>query len=137
MDDTEETVTARATALVQDHEQLLKALVKHRVKHSLTQEVVAERMGVTQPTVARFESYLSNPTLSTLRRYATAVGARIETIVTDDCVPHSEASRRGNSNSKTKFFDFVYPTHETHSDGWVREEDPTKIYELVGRGRGW
>ncbi len=47
-----------------------------RKKHHLTQADVAERMGVSQPTVAEFERYDANPTLSAIRRYALAVGAR-------------------------------------------------------------
>jgi transcriptional regulator with XRE-family HTH domain len=40
-------------------------------------------MGVTQPSVAAFEREDSNPTLSTIRRYALAVGARISYQVLD------------------------------------------------------
>ena len=36
------------------------------------------------PAVAAFESHESNPTLSTVRRYALAVGARISHEVDDD-----------------------------------------------------
>jgi transcriptional regulator with XRE-family HTH domain len=47
-------------------------------------------MGVSQPTVAGFERYDANPTLSTLRRYALAIGARLETRVIDDIVRYRE-----------------------------------------------
>lgn len=71
--------------LVESHEELLERLVAMRKKHNLTQEVVAERMGVSQPTVAAFERYDANPTLSTIRRYALSVGAMIESNVVDRC----------------------------------------------------
>lgn len=79
------TIARRADALVEDHEQLLSSLIELRKKHRLSQSVVAERMGVSQPTVAGFERYDANPTLSTIRRYAVSVGARLRTSVIDDC----------------------------------------------------
>ncbi|GAA1490492.1 hypothetical protein GCM10009626_32380 [Brachybacterium sacelli] len=42
-------------------------------------------MGVSQPTVAAFEHYDSNPTLATIQRYAMAVDAVLHTRVIDDC----------------------------------------------------
>lgn len=80
-----QTIALRADALVEDHEQLLSALIELRKKHRLSQSVVADRMGVSQPTVAGFERYDANPTLSTIRRYAVSVGARLLTSVIDDC----------------------------------------------------
>lgn len=90
MSDTPEMIEARADALVSDHEDLLRKLVTHRKNHHLSQEVVAERMGVSQPTVAKFERYDSNPTLATIRRYALAVGVRLHTEVRDDCRAHTQ-----------------------------------------------
>ncbi|WP_253259637.1 helix-turn-helix transcriptional regulator [Subtercola boreus] len=63
----------------------MRDLIGLRKKHDLSQETVAGRMGVSQPTVAAFERYDSNPTLSSIRRYALAVGARIRHSVDDDC----------------------------------------------------
>lgn len=79
-------IDARADSLVESHADLLTDLVDLRKKHQISQEVVAERMGVSQPTVSAFERYDSNPTLSTIRRYALAVGARMTIQVIDDCV---------------------------------------------------
>lgn len=74
-----------AEDLVESHDRLTASLIALRKGHKLTQEAVAERMGVSQPTVAAFERYDANPTLSTVRRYALAVGASIEHIVEDRC----------------------------------------------------
>lgn len=76
---------ALADSLVESHDKLLKDLIGMRKKHHLSQEAVAERMGVSQPTVAAFERYDSNPTLSTIRRYALAVGASISHVLDDRC----------------------------------------------------
>ncbi|HIY25197.1 MAG TPA: helix-turn-helix domain-containing protein [Candidatus Brachybacterium merdigallinarum] len=75
----------RAERLVEDRDQLMTSLIALRREHELTQKQVAERMGVSQPTVAAFEHYDSNPTLATIQRYAMAVGAVLETHVIDDC----------------------------------------------------
>ncbi|MDR1188372.1 MAG: helix-turn-helix domain-containing protein [Bifidobacteriaceae bacterium] len=82
--ETDEALDRRADDLVRNHENLLDALVAMRKRHGLTQAEVAERMGVTQPSVAQFERYDSNPTLSTIRRYAMAVGAVVKSQVVDD-----------------------------------------------------
>lgn len=74
-----------AESLVDSHDQLMADLIALRKKHQLTQEMVAERMGVSQPTVAAFERYDANPKLSTVRRYALAVGASITHSVDDRC----------------------------------------------------
>lgn len=76
---------ALADSLVESHDKLLRDLIGMRKKHRLSQETVAERMGVSQPTVAAFERYDSNPTLSSIRRYALAVGASITHVVDDKC----------------------------------------------------
>lgn len=91
MDEEFSRIEARADSLVDAHEELMRDLVVMRHKHGLSQREVAERMNVSQPTVAAFERYDSNPTLATIRRYALAVGARIQNSVIDDCVVHAIA----------------------------------------------
>ena len=58
------------------------ALVEARKAAGLTQSEVAERMGTKTPAVARLESSggkrKHSPSLSTLRRYATALGCKLE-----------------------------------------------------------
>ena len=59
----------------------LAELLKARKEAGLTQADVAQRMGVSQPVLARIESSLGSrnhaPSLSTLRRYAQACGKRL------------------------------------------------------------
>lgn len=101
MDELEEVLEARATSLVENHEALLHDLVALRKKHGLSQEVVAERMGISQPAVARFERYDANPRLSTLRRYAMAVGARLCDVVLDDYLLEHAGQWRPSATSST------------------------------------
>ena len=83
----------RATQLVENDRALLRRLMQLRGDQGLTQQDVADRMGVTQPTVARFEAYDSNPTLASIRRYAHAIGALIKHVVETD----SEQRQDGGS----------------------------------------
>jgi transcriptional regulator with XRE-family HTH domain len=77
---------ARAEQLVESHYELMQSLIALRKKKGLSQETVGERMGISQPGVAAFEAMDSNPTLSSVRRYAHAVGARITHQIIDDSV---------------------------------------------------
>lgn len=67
----------RAELLAANDRRLLDELVKIRQMRGLSQAAAGEIMGVTQPTVAAFEAYDSNPRLSSIRRYAHAVGALV------------------------------------------------------------
>jgi len=59
-------------------------LVRVRLRHGLTVEAVAERMGTTPAAVVnQMERPESDPHLSTVRRYAMAVGA----LVAHDVIP--------------------------------------------------
>lgn len=53
------------------------ALIEARKRAGYTQRELAEILGVSQPTIANFERQENDPRLSTLRRYALAVGAEI------------------------------------------------------------
>lgn len=78
-------LASNAMDLVEGQDRLLKDLIGLRKVHRLSQAEVADRMSVSQPTVAAFERYDANPTLSTIRRYALAVHAAIDYQVTDSC----------------------------------------------------
>lgn len=81
----DESLERRADLLVDARDRLLEGLVRLRKEHKLSQQTVAERMGVSQPTVAAFERYDANPTVSSIIRYAMAVNALIDIKVVDDC----------------------------------------------------
>ncbi len=58
--------------------QLLEKAVAARQRVKKTQEQIAKAMHTTTSAVGRLEIGRGNPTLSTLRRYAKAVGCRLE-----------------------------------------------------------
>lgn len=66
-----------ARLLVKADSRLIEDLVRRRQDLDLSQEQVAQRMGVTQSAVARVESGQRDARLSTVRRYALAVDACI------------------------------------------------------------
>jgi DNA-binding XRE family transcriptional regulator len=53
------------------------ALIRARARAKLTQAQLAERMGSTQPYIAKLESGRTKPTLRTLERIAEATGSRL------------------------------------------------------------
>jgi transcriptional regulator with XRE-family HTH domain len=61
---------------------LLRELLKARQRAGLTQAEIAKRMGTKPPAVARLESSLTtgkhSPSIATLKKYAKAVGCRLE-----------------------------------------------------------
>ena len=71
-----------ATDLAISDRELLMDLVRLRRSLRMSQEEVATRMGIKQPTLAKFESMDSDPKLSTLRRYALALGALVRHEIT-------------------------------------------------------
>ena len=61
--------------------ELARELITARTRAGLTQTELAERMGVSQPVVARIEGSIGShkhaPSLATLRKYADACGQRL------------------------------------------------------------
>lgn len=61
---------------------LIKSLVMIRMQRQMSQAQVAQLMGRTQPAVSDFERLGGDPHLSTIQRYARAVGAVVRHSVT-------------------------------------------------------
>lgn len=83
----ESTIEGRADSLYESLAAMKIQLIHLRRAHGLEQAEVGARMGVSQSAVSQFERHDSNPTLATVRRYALAVGARLDITVIDDAVP--------------------------------------------------
>jgi transcriptional regulator with XRE-family HTH domain len=71
---------------------LLRALAKAREGMGISQTAVAARMGTSQSSVARLESGDCDARLSTVERYAAALGKKVEWRLAD--VESSRRSRR-------------------------------------------
>ena len=64
--------------LAQRRQGLLADLIERRHRAGLSQAELARRMGTSQPAVARLEAGGVDVRLSTLERYAAAVGVRLQ-----------------------------------------------------------
>ncbi len=53
------------------------ALVQARIEKKLTQKQLAEKLGIAQSALARFESGRTNPTLSFLQKITAGLGLKI------------------------------------------------------------
>ena len=75
-------VRAEVERLEREEGPMLDAILKARIDAGLTQAQVAERMGTKAPAVARLEAALisgkPSPSLGTLRKYAAALGKRVQ-----------------------------------------------------------
>ncbi len=67
----------RENAAIDRDMRLIETLVGIRRQRGLTQSDVAERMGRSQPAVSDFERLGGDPHLSTIRRYALAIGVDV------------------------------------------------------------
>ena len=74
----------RAKHLATADYRLILDLVRVRKARGLSQEDVAERLGISQQAVSKLERYDSDPKLSSLRRYAHAVEALVAHVVEAD-----------------------------------------------------
>lgn len=65
------------TEIAADPIELVHALVRRRRHQGLSQTEVAARMGTSQSAVARLEATGGDVRMSTLQRYAAAVGVQV------------------------------------------------------------
>ncbi len=75
--DLEDPVQRLANDLARSDREFLDELIAYR-RRELTQAEVAERMGVSQSAVSQFEAGDRDPQLSTVRRYALAIGVMVK-----------------------------------------------------------
>jgi ribosome-binding protein aMBF1 (putative translation factor) len=68
----------RLVAAAARRRELVRELAALRASQGLSQTAVAERMGTSQPVVARLEAGDLDSRISTLERYADAVGVELE-----------------------------------------------------------
>lgn len=85
---------ARARRLARAESQLKYDLIQARIDRAMSQEDVAAILGVTQATVSRFEDIDNDPKLSTIIRYANAIGANLSlNVEPDDPMPPTTSAR--------------------------------------------
>lgn len=75
-----------ALELAREDRKMLADLVALRKSRGVSQDALARRIGVSQATISEFERLGNDPKLSTIRRYARALGAMIRHQVDRDGV---------------------------------------------------
>ena len=58
--------------------QIIRAIIDGREKQHLTQKELAELTGIAQADISRLENGTANPSLKTLKRLATGMGATLK-----------------------------------------------------------
>lgn len=89
--DAEDELDRMAIENAEQGDALRRALVAARRAANLTQHEVAERMGVGQSAVAKFESGRRSPRLETIERYLVAVEAKIDYLLNGEPVVDRQA----------------------------------------------
>ena len=90
-----------AQFLVEQDSTLIDELIKARHDRGMSQQDVADQLGLTQSAIAKFESGERDPRLSTIRRYAMAVDATVSHKVDPEKMA---LSQRGDSGFETHVF---------------------------------
>ena len=72
---------------------LARQFVERRRELRLTQAGLAERCGIAQSEISRFESGRVNPTFATLSRMCRALGCELDLAVRDETAGRSASSR--------------------------------------------
>ena len=75
-----ETLPAKRRAKIEQRATELATLQDVRQAFQQTQKTLAKKLGVGQDTVSRMERSGDNMLLSTLRRYVTAMGGKVEVV---------------------------------------------------------
>jgi len=60
------------------------AMIRHREQSGITQQELADRLGITQSAVSQFESFGGNPRLMTIIAYAQALNLQIDFVISDN-----------------------------------------------------
>lgn len=61
--------------------EIIVALIKRRINKGITQQELAERVGMRQSAIARFESGTYNPSLDFLKKITKALDVRLKITV--------------------------------------------------------
>ncbi len=82
----------------------LDVFLKARAGAGITQAQLAERIGTTQSVIARLESGRGrhSPSLSTLRKYAHALGCRLELRLVNETETQKGVGRTSRSTGRQK-----------------------------------
>lgn len=99
----------------QQRSRLVEELAEARKRTALSQRAIADEMGTTQSAISDFENAGTDPRLSTLQRYARAVGVRVHFDIIPEAPARGGLTFEGVSFERTTEFDFDF----AHSAAWL------------------
>jgi transcriptional regulator with XRE-family HTH domain len=120
--DPDEPNVQRATRNARDVEHLIDTLVDLRCRLGISQAELAREMDTTQSSVSKFERAGGDPRVSTLQRYASAIGARVRFSV--DATECGAPAWQAN-------YELPAPTEPDLDDGESYAEISTAVIRLV------
>jgi transcriptional regulator with XRE-family HTH domain len=91
----------RATRLTRDLRRVIRDLKKIRDARGLSASRVADIIGVHRSVISKFENQTGDPKLSTLLRYAHAIGADLELAVVNPKLDHHAALASSRPQRRT------------------------------------
>lgn len=120
-DDADESPSERLARILAENDlNLLWHLRAIRTDLDITQTELAQRMGVTQPAIAAFESQGNDPKLSTIRRYAHALGVVVDHAVAVNAGDNAARSRLDRwGSSQVIHLAARQPAPAVARTGWV------------------
>ncbi len=116
-------VRARAKVLARENREMRAALVQIRRDSGLSQQDVADLLEISQQAVQKLERYDADPKLSTLERYANAVGALVTHRVVVDHGQSTHLAVRSpwavQHSIGTQQVDVIRMVRSGTLDGWI------------------
>lgn len=119
-------VKARAKLLARADRRMKTELVALRRGADMSQAEVGALLGVSRQAIQKLERYDSDPKLSTLRRYANAVGAIVEHRVTPDLGQSQQMALESpwelRAVSSSSSMSVSFATEARPKSGWVNSQ---------------
>lgn len=92
----------RATKLTRDLRRVIRDLKNIREARGLSASHIADLIGVHRSVISKFENQTGDPKLSTLLRYAHAIGADLELTVINPQLNDDPATAKSRSGTRTR-----------------------------------
>lgn len=110
--------------LAEQDERLIEQLIEHRKARGLKQKDVAAIIGRNPSVISTFESLGSDPRLSTIRRYALAVGVSVGHLVEDAeygaRTDRLQVDFKPSTPARVSYTQSSSPDRQPDAEGWSR-----------------
>ncbi|WP_434158806.1 helix-turn-helix transcriptional regulator [Rhodococcus sp. BGS-1C] len=124
-----------ASELVAADRDMIEALISLRIKKNITQSAIAESLGRHRSAVSNFERLGADPHLSTIRRYAAAVGAKVRHVIEDVDDPANRLSKQGAWVSYNVRTEQVLVGSLTDWTSGPTIDGPYRVIDIGGTGK--